>query len=71
VQAWEYLAIVGGSAALVARVATLWSGFPPPRHWRLRARVGVWAAFAVATACMSVFVYVLWTLSKEAAPQGS
>jgi hypothetical protein len=62
---WKLPLIIGGSAALVSRIMALWSGFPPPRHWRARSRASVWIAFAAATALISVIVYVLWELSEE------
>ena len=65
--AWKLLILIGGCAALVARVMSIWSGFPPPRHWRVLARAMVWIAFATATALVSVFAYVVWMTREGAA----
>jgi ABC-type transport system involved in cytochrome c biogenesis permease subunit len=67
VEAWKLIPIVGGAAALVARLMSFWPGLPPPRHWSLRARTFVWIGFGVVTAFMSVVIFVLWTLREEAA----
>lgn len=39
--------------------------FPPPAHWRLGARIGIWVGFAAATAFVSTFTYVVWRLSGQ------
>lgn len=67
VEVWRLLIVVGGCAALTARVMSLWSGFPPPRDRSVRAKVASWVLFAVATGLTSVFVYVVWQLRESTA----
>ena len=66
-EAWKLLVLIGGCAALIARVMSLWSGFPPPRDWSFRAKVAVWILFASATALVSLFGYVIWRLRESPA----
>jgi hypothetical protein len=67
VELWKLLLIVGGAAALVARVMSVWPGLPPKYYWNLRAKVLVWIIFAIATAFLSVFIYTIWSIREDAA----
>ena len=57
---WEAVIVVAACGALIARVMSLGSWFPPPRHWRPRAQVGVWVFFLAATALVSLIALAAW-----------